>query len=95
MHSQDNSYYKAYSAASITLGRNEGSTKEVFDRMAKSPASTVPTTQLPNVTYGQGGVSIKVGGQIIGAIGVSGAPGGQFDEACARDALAKIQDRLK
>ena len=95
MHSQDNSYYKAYSAASITLGRNEGSTKEVFDRMAKSPASTVPTTQLPNVTYGQGGVSIRAGGQIIGAIGVSGAPGGQFDEACARDALAKIQDRLK
>jgi uncharacterized protein GlcG (DUF336 family) len=47
------------------------------------------------VTYGQGGVTIKVGGQAIGAIGVSGAPGGQFDEACARDALAKIQDRLK
>jgi hypothetical protein len=31
----------------------------------------------------------------IGAIGVSGAPGGQFDEACAREALAKIQDRMK
>jgi uncharacterized protein GlcG (DUF336 family) len=30
-----------------------------------------------------------------GAIGVSGAPGGQFDEACARAALAKIQDRMK
>jgi len=95
MHSQDNSYYKAYSAASITLGRNEGSTKEVFDRMAKSPASTVPTTQLPYVTYGQGGITIKAGGQPIGAIGVSGAPGGQYDEACAKEALAKIQDRLK
>jgi uncharacterized protein GlcG (DUF336 family) len=95
MHSQDNSYYKAYSAASITLGRNEGSTKEVFDRMAKSAPSTVPTTQLPNVTYGQGGVTIKAGGQAIGAIGVSGAPGGQFDEACAREAIAKVQDRIK
>jgi uncharacterized protein GlcG (DUF336 family) len=95
MHSQDNAYYKAYSAASITLGRNEGSTKEVADRMAKAPASTVPFTQLPNVTYGQGGVTIKAGGQAIGAIGVSGAPGGQFDEACAREALAKIQDRIK
>ncbi len=95
MHSQDNAYYKAYSAASITLVRNEGSTKEVFDRLAKAPASTVPNTQLPNVTYGQGGVTIKAGGQAIGAIGVSGAPGGQFDEACARDAMAKIQDRLK
>ena len=95
IHSQDNAYYKAYSAASITLGRNEGSTKEVADRMAKAAPSTVPFTQLPYVTYGQGGVTIKAGGQAIGAIGVSGAPGGQFDEACAREALAKIQDRVK
>jgi len=95
IHSQDNAYYKAYSAASITLGRNEGSTKEVADRMAKAAASTVPQTPLPNVTYGQGGVTIKAGGQAIGAIGVSGAPGGQFDEACAREALGKIQDRMK
>jgi uncharacterized protein GlcG (DUF336 family) len=95
IHSQDNAYYKAYSAASITLGRNEGSTKEVADRMAKAAPSSVPYTQLPNVTYGVGGVTIKAGGQAIGAIGVSGAPGGQFDEACAREAIAKIQDRLK
>ena len=95
MHSQDNAYYKAYSAASITLGRNEGSTKEVADRVAKAAPSTIPYTQLPNVTYGQGGVTIKAGNQAIGAIGVSGAPGGQFDEACARDALAKIQNRIK
>lgn len=95
IHSQDNGYYKAYSAASITLGRNEGSTKEVADRMAKAAPSTVPFTQLPNITYGQGGVTIKAGGQAIAAIGVSGAPGGQLDEACAREAIAKIQDRIK
>jgi uncharacterized protein GlcG (DUF336 family) len=63
--------------------------------MAKSPASTVPTAQLPNVTFAQGAIVIRAGGQIIGSIGVSGAPGGQFDEACARDALAKIQDKIK
>lgn len=95
IHSQDNAYYKAYTAASLTLGRNESSTKEMFDRMAKAPASTVPTTPLPNVTYAQGAIVIRAGGQIIGSIGVSGAPGGQFDEACARDALAKVQDRIK
>ena len=95
IHSQDNAFYKAYSAASITLGRNEGSTKEVADRMAKAAPSAVPFTQLPNVTYGQGGLTIKAGGQVISAIGVSGAPGGQFDEACAREAIAKIQDRIK
>jgi uncharacterized protein GlcG (DUF336 family) len=95
IHSMDNAYYKAYSAASLTLGRKEGSTKEVSDRMAKSPPTTVPQTPLPNVTYAVGGVTIKASGVAIGAIGVSGAPGGQFDEECARAALAKIQDRMK
>jgi len=95
IHSQDNAYYKAYSAASLTLGRGEGSTKEVADRAAKAAPSTIPYTPLPNVTFGVGGVTIKAGGTAIGAIGVSGAPGGALDEACAREAIAKIQDRIK
>ena len=95
IHSQDNAYYKAYSAASLTLGRNEGSTKEISDRMAKNAPSSVPQTPLPNVTYAVGGVAIRSGGNIIGAIGVSGAPGGQLDEACAREAMAKIEGRMK
>ena len=95
IHSQDNAYYKAYSTASLTLGRNENSSKEVADRMAKAAPSTVPQTPLPNVTYAVGGVVIRAGGQAIGAIGVSGAPGGNLDEACAREAMAKIQDRIK
>src|SRR5262245_31245837 len=95
IHTVDNAFYKAYSSASLTLGRKEGSTKAVADRMAKNPPSAVPTTQLPNVTYGVGGVAIMAGGNIIGGLGVSGAPGGQFDEECARAALAKVADRLK
>jgi uncharacterized protein GlcG (DUF336 family) len=95
IHTLDNAFFKAYSAASLTLARKEDSTKAVADRMSKSPATTVPQTPLPNVTYAVGGVAIKVGGTTIGAIGVSGAPGGQFDEECARAAIAKIQDRMK
>lgn len=96
IHSQDNGYFKAYTAASLTLGRNENSTKEIADRMAKAAPSTVPPTILPNISTGQGGLVIRMaGGQVIGAIGVSGAPGGNIDEACAREALAKIQDRIK
>jgi len=95
IHSMDNAYYKAYSAASLTLGRKEDSTKAVAARMAKSVPSTVPQTPLPNVTYAVGGVTIMAGGTAIGAIGVSGAPGGQFDDECARAAIAKIQDRIK
>jgi uncharacterized protein GlcG (DUF336 family) len=95
IHTLDNAFFKAYSAASLTLARKEDSTKAVADRMSKNPPSTVPQTPLPNVTYAVGGVTIMAGGVAIGAIGVSGAPGGQFDEQCAREALAKIQDRIK
>jgi uncharacterized protein GlcG (DUF336 family) len=95
IHSVDNAYYKAYTAASLTLARKEDSTKALADRMSKNPPSTVPQTPLPNITYAVGGVTIIASGAPVGAIGVSGAPGGQFDDACAREALAKIQDRMK
>jgi uncharacterized protein GlcG (DUF336 family) len=95
IHTLDNAFYKAYSAASLTLSRKEDSTKAVADRISKNPPSTVPQTPLPNITYATGGVTIMVGGVAIGAIGVSGAPGGQFDEQCAREAISKIQDRMK
>ena len=36
----------------------------------------------------------QVGDETIGAIGVSGAPGGDKDEACANAGLAKVSDRL-
>ena len=95
IHSMDNAYYKAYSAASLTLARKETTTKAVAERMAKAPATTVPQTPLPNVTYAVGGVTLMAGGKAIGAIGVSGAPGGQLDEDCALAGLAKIRDRMK
>ena len=95
IHTLDNAFYKAYSSASLTLSRKEESTGAVAERMAKNAPTTVPQTPLPNVTYAAGGVAIMAGGNIIGGLGVSGAPGGQFDEECARAALSKIADRMK
>jgi len=95
IHSMDNAYYKAYTIASLGLSRKEETTKQIADRMAKAPPSTVPQTPLPNVTYAQGAIAIMAGGNTIGGLGVSGAPGGQFDEECARAAMAKIKDRMK
>ncbi|MCU7845616.1 MAG: heme-binding protein [Candidatus Thiodiazotropha sp. (ex Monitilora ramsayi)] len=43
----------------------------------------------------QGGLPITAGGYQLGAIGVSGAPGGERDEACARKALDQFQERLE
>jgi uncharacterized protein GlcG (DUF336 family) len=42
----------------------------------------------------QGGLPIRAAGSIIGAVGVSGAPGGDKDEVCAQKALDTVQDRL-
>ena len=42
-----------------------------------------------------GGVPIVVDGRIVGAIGVSGAPGGDADDACAKAGIAKIADALE
>jgi len=41
-----------------------------------------------------GGVMIRAAGELVGAVGVSGAPGGARDEACALKGLETIQDRL-
>jgi uncharacterized protein GlcG (DUF336 family) len=95
IHSVDNAYYKAYSIASLGLARKEETTKQMADRMAKATPSTVPQTQLPNVTFAQGAIAIRVGDTTIGGLGVSGAPGGNLDEECARHALDKIKDRMK
>jgi len=96
IHSQDNAYYKAYTVASMGLARKETSTKQIADRMAKAQPSTVPVFPLPNVTYAQGALAVVASnGDIIGALGVSGAPGGNFDEECARHALDRIKDRMK
>ncbi len=95
IHSMDNAYYKAYTVASLGLARKEETTKAIADRLAKNPPSNVPQTPLPNVTYAQGAVALVVNGRTIGGLGVSGAPGGNIDEECARAALAKVKDRMK
>jgi uncharacterized protein GlcG (DUF336 family) len=47
------------------------------------------------LTIERGGVPINVDKETVGAIAVSGAPGGDKDEACAQAGIAKISDRLK
>jgi uncharacterized protein GlcG (DUF336 family) len=50
---------------------------------------------LPHVVALGGGVTIEAGGQMLGAIGVSGAPGGEADEACAKAGISAIQESLE
>ena len=53
------------------------------------------TSKLPHLLLFQGGLVIKIGDEVVGAIGAAGAPGGPLDEACARAGLDAIRDRLK
>jgi uncharacterized protein GlcG (DUF336 family) len=50
---------------------------------------------LPRVVILGGGMIIEGGGQMLGAIGVSGAPGGEADDVCAKAGIAAIQESLE
>jgi uncharacterized protein GlcG (DUF336 family) len=41
-----------------------------------------------------GGLIVESGGSLVGAVGVSGAPGGDVDEACAKAGVEAIQSKL-
>jgi uncharacterized protein GlcG (DUF336 family) len=49
---------------------------------------------LPGATIIAGGVMVEAGGSLIGAVGVSGAPLGMNDEACAKAGIAAVRDKL-
>jgi uncharacterized protein GlcG (DUF336 family) len=59
------------------------------------PGTTAPPATIAGTINAQGGVPIKAGDMTIGAIAVSGAPGGDKDAACATAALAKFAEKLK
>jgi len=60
----------------------------------KNPAGA-NLVYMPGFLLLGGGVPIKVGNEVIGAVGVGGAPGGHLDEQCAMAGIAKVQDQLK
>ena len=65
---------------------------EVMNLTASGDAQAL--RQIPGVAAIGGGVPIKSGAETIGGVGVSGAPGGEKDEACAKAALARISASL-
>jgi uncharacterized protein GlcG (DUF336 family) len=88
-HTVENASNKAYTSAAYKS--DTGALVEQAKTRPPSPA----LNRLSRLILSQGAVVIKIGDEVIGAIGASGAPGGEKDEACARAGLAKISDRLK
>jgi uncharacterized protein GlcG (DUF336 family) len=84
----------------VEMGRMKANSVMAFGRPSGPPpnlaaGAPVPAPVLPGTVNAAGGVPIKVGDQLIGAVSVSGAPGGEKDAACANTALAKVADKLK
>jgi uncharacterized protein GlcG (DUF336 family) len=88
-HTLDSAADKAYTSASFKID-----TAALVERAKKVPIAPI-LAKLPNLLLFGGGVVIKLGNEVIGAIGAAGAPGGDLDENCARAGLEKIRDRLK
>lgn len=80
---------KAWTAVSFRAN----TTALAAETQAGKPASGI--RQLSNVVMVGGGVLIEAGGSIIGGIGVSGAPGGDLDDKCAKAGIGAIKDALE
>ena len=73
------------------------STKTSTDNVMKgtqSGADAASLRDIPGFLLLAGGVPVKSGGQVIGALGVGGAPGGHLDLACALEGLKSINKEL-
>ena len=84
-HTTDSSFRKAYTAASLRR-----STLELAELIAKVPSIQALRDMNDRILILGGGLPIKLEGEIVGGIGVGGAPGGHLDEACAAAGLASL-----
>jgi uncharacterized protein GlcG (DUF336 family) len=80
---------KAYTAVSFRTN----TTELAAATQAGRPSSGV--RDLPGVVALGGGLMIDAGGSLLGAIGVSGAPGGKEDDDCAAAGIAAIRDDIE
>ncbi len=85
-HTLEHSYRKAYTALSYKMPSGE------YGKRAKDAGAIGPQL-LPGITTAAGGMPIKIGAHLIGAIGVSGTPssagGGEHDAKCAQQGIVK------
>ena len=87
-HTLDTSRRKAYTSATF-----RAPTTPVMEGWQKNPAAQ-NLVFINDILAVGGGLPIRAGNDVIGAIGVGGAPGGHLDDACAQAGIDKIKDRL-
>lgn len=85
-HTLDSSRRKAYTSNSL-----RGPTQKFAELLVKSPDLHSLAHMNDSILLLGGGFPIKLNGEIVGGVGVGGAPGIKFDEVCAREALKVLQ----
>ena len=88
-HTVESARGKAYTSASL---RN--ATAAVAEAVEKNPAQR-NLGQIPGFLLLGGGLPVRAGDEVIGGVGVGGAPNGQLDEDCARAGVEKAQPGLR
>ena len=88
-HTLGASQQKAFTSASA-----KNTTLAIMEGAQKNPAAA-NLVNIPGYLLLGGGVPVKVGNEVIGAVGVGGAPGGNLDEQCALAAIDKVKEQLK
>jgi uncharacterized protein GlcG (DUF336 family) len=84
----DTATSKAYTALSFRAATSD------LAKSIRSGQMDAGLARLPHVAMLAGGLTIETGGTLLGGIGVSGAPGGDKDEECAKAGLDAIRDRI-
>jgi uncharacterized protein GlcG (DUF336 family) len=87
-HTPSTATGKAWTAASFRTN----TTDLVTSTQPGMPQAAV--RNLPGVVILGGGVAIEAGGSLVGAVGVSGGPGGDADDACAKAGIEAVRDKL-
>lgn len=82
---------------SLRVSRRKAYTAAAFDAPTSSLQARAASglAHVPGLLFDAGAVPIRAAGTLYGAIGVSGAPSGTTDEACARAGAAVLQDDLE
>ena len=88
-HTLDVSSNKAWTAVSFKTSTLE------LEKLTRPGQTMSGLRNVARFTAIGGGVTIEAGGSLLGAIGVSGAPGGEADEACAKAGVKAIADSLE
>jgi uncharacterized protein GlcG (DUF336 family) len=87
-HTVSTAQGKAWTAVSFRTSTSE------LNAISQPGMMQAGIRNLPGAVIIGGGLTVEAGGSLLGGVGVSGAPGGDADEACAKAGIDAVRDKL-